>query len=158
MEPLGSSLAFILSTFWCSSWISGVIAVSCICGTWFDSVVSIYWCSLFTHRIMAPLVDGLLTKTQRDPFTLIKVAYNAPDTKLVFSGRGSHVTYHIYAGIVTLTGVAQGLWAHVKGATPGPGGRGRPSPRVRLRLQPVLPQCACHELSVTQPVLCSFNS
>ena len=95
VEPLGSSSAFMLSTIWCSSWISGVIAVWCICGAWFNSVVSIYWCSLFTLRIMSPSVDGLLTKTQRDPFTLIKVAYNAPDTKLVFSGRGSHVTYHI---------------------------------------------------------------
>ena len=54
---------------------------------------------------MSPRVDELLTKTQRDPFTLIKVAYNAPDTKLVLSGRGFDVTYHIYAGIVTLTGV-----------------------------------------------------
>ena len=81
----------------------------CICGTWFNSVVSIYWCSLFTLRIMSPSVDGLLTKTQRDPFTLIKVAYNALDTKLVSSGRGSHFTYHMYAGIVTLTGVAEGL-------------------------------------------------
>ena len=64
----------------------------CISGTLFDSVVSIYWCLLFTLRIMSPLVDELLTKTQRDPFTLI-VAYNAPDTKLVSSGRGSYVTY-----------------------------------------------------------------
>ena len=78
----------------------------CICGTWFDSVVSIYWCSLFTLRIMSPLVDGSLTITQRDPFALIKVAYNVSDTKLVFSGRRSHVSYHIYAGIVTLMGVA----------------------------------------------------
>lgn len=92
------------------SWISGVIAVWCICGTLFDSVVSIYWCSLFTLRIMSPLVDELLTKTQRDPFTLIRVTYNAPDTKLVFSGRGSYVTYHIYAGIVTLTGVPPQTW------------------------------------------------
>ena len=59
---------------------------------------------------MSPLVDELLTETQRDPFTLIKVAFNAPDTTLVFSGRRFHVTYHIYAGIVTLTGVPpQGL-------------------------------------------------
>ena len=92
------------------SWISGIIAVWCICGTLFDYVVSIYWCSLFTLRIMSPLEDELLTKTQRDPFTLIRVAYNAPDTKLAFSGRGSYVTYHIYAGIVTLTGVSPQTW------------------------------------------------
>ena len=95
---------------------------------------------------MSPLVDELLTKTQRDPFTLIRVAYNAPDTKLVSSGRGSYVTMYL-----------RGNRNPDGSATPGPSGRGRPSPLVRLRLQPVLPQWACHELSVIQPVLCSFK-
>ena len=38
-------------------------------------------------------------------------------------------------------GVAKGLLALAKGATPDSGGRERPHSRGRLRHQPVLPQC-----------------
>ena len=71
----------------------------------FNLLVSI----IYLHNYVT-ISRRIANRTQRDPFTLIKVAYNAPDTTLVFSGRGFHVTYHIYAGIVTLTGVPpQGL-------------------------------------------------